>query len=138
MLRKIAQNDESDKGKKMFKPLNVFNEPLEVCSKKPMTGFYRDGHCNSGVDNQGRHTVCILATTEFLEYSKRVGNDLSTPMPQYGFAGVKDGDKWCLARGNFLRAIAHGKAPKVFLEATHIAILEDIDLETLKSYAVEV
>ena len=122
----------------MFKPLNVFNEPLQVCSKKPMTGFYRDGHCNSGIDNQGRHTVCILATTEFLEYSKTVGNDLSTPMPQYGFAGVKDGDRWCLARGNFLRAIGHGKAPKIFLESTHIAILEDIDLETLKSYAVEV
>ena len=122
----------------MFKPLNVFNEPLKSCSKKPMTGFYRDGSCNSGLDNQGRHTVCILATTEFLEYSKKVGNDLSTPMPQYGFEGVKEGDRWCLARGNFLRAIQQGQAPKVFLESTHIAILEDIDLETLKGYAVEV
>ena len=121
----------------MFKPLNVFNEPLQTCSKKPMTGFYRDGTCNSGIDNQGRHTVCILATEAFLEYSKRIGNDLSTPMPQYGFAGVKPGDRWCLARGNFLRSIQQGKAPKVFLESTHIAILEDIDLETLKSYAVE-
>lgn len=121
----------------MFKPLNVFNEPLEVCSKKPMTGFYRDGSCNSGIDNQGRHTVCILASDEFLEYSKKVGNDLSTSMPQYGFAGVKAGDKWCLAIGNFFRAIEHGKAPKVFLESTHIAVLEDIDLEVLKGYAVE-
>jgi uncharacterized protein (DUF2237 family) len=121
----------------MFKPLNVFNEPLQTCSKKPMTGFYRDGTCNSGIDNQGRHTVCILATEEFLEYSKRIGNDLSTPMPQYGFAGVKAGDRWCLARGNFLRSIQQGQAPKVFLESTHIAILEDIDLETLKGYAVE-
>ena len=121
----------------MFKPLNVFNEPLKVCSKKPITGFYRDGSCNSGLDNQGRHTVCILATTEFLEYSKRVGNDLSTPMPEYGFAGVKDGDKWCLAIGNFFRAIEQGKAPQVFLESTHIAILEDMDLEVLKGFAVE-
>lgn len=121
----------------MFKPLNVFNERLQPCSKKPMTGFYRDGSCNSGLDNQGRHTVCILATEEFLEYSKSVGNNLSTPMPQYGFEGVKPGDRWCLARGNFLRAIEHGKAPKVFLESTHIAILEDIDLEVLKGYAVE-
>jgi len=122
----------------MFKPLNVFNEPLQSCSTKPMTGFYRDGSCNSGIDNQGRHTVCILATAEFLEYSKKVGNDLSTPMPQYGFAGVKAGDRWCLARGNFLRSIQQGHAPKVFLESTHIAILEDIDLETLKGYAIEV
>ena len=122
----------------MFKPLNVFNEPLKVCSKKPMTGFYRDGCCNSGLDNQGRHTICILATVEFLEYSKRVGNDLSTPMPQYGFEGVKAGDRWCLASGNFLRAMDQGKAPQVFLESTHIAILEEIDLETLKSFSVEV
>ena len=121
----------------MFKPLNVFNEKLQTCSKEPMTGFYRDGSCNSGLDNQGRHTVCILASAEFLEYSKRAGNNLSTPMPRYGFAGVKPGDKWCLAIGNFLRAIEHGKAPRVFLESTHIAILEDIDLEVLKGYAVE-
>jgi uncharacterized protein (DUF2237 family) len=122
----------------MFKPLNVFNQPLKPCSLSPMTGFYRDGSCNSGIDNQGRHTVCVLATAEFLEYSKRVGNDLSTPMPQYGFEGVKPGERWCLATGNFLRAIEHGKAPKVFLESTHIAILEDIDLEVLKEYAVKV
>jgi len=121
----------------MFKPLNVFKEPLKPCSLSPITGFYRDGSCNSGIDNQGRHTICVLATAEFLEYSKRVGNDLSTPMPQYGFAGVKPGERWCLATGNFLRAIEHGKAPKVFLESTHIAILEDIDLEVLKEYAVE-
>jgi len=121
----------------MFKPVNVFNEPLKLCSMKPLTGFYRDGSCNSGIDNRGRHTVCILATEEFLEYSRRVGNDLSTPMPQYGFEGVKPGDRWCLATGNFLRAIEHGKAPKVFLESTHIAILEEIDLEVLKGYSVK-
>jgi uncharacterized protein (DUF2237 family) len=121
----------------MFKPLNVFGEPLEPCSMKPVTGFYRDGSCNSGLDNPGRHTICIMATEEFLDYSKKVGNDLSTPMPQYGFEGVKDGDRWCLALGNFLRAMHHGKAPKVFLESTHIAVLEDIELEVLKAYTVE-
>ena len=121
----------------MFKPLNVFGEPLKPCSMNPITGYYRDGSCNSGMDNPARHTVCILATKEFLEYSKGVGNDLSTPIPEYGFAGVKPNENWCLAIGNFLRAIHHGKAPKLFLESTHIAVLEDISLETLKVYAVE-
>ncbi len=121
----------------MFKPLNVFGEPLKPCSMEPITGFYRDGSCNSGMDNPARHTVCILATEDFLEYSKRVGNDLSTPLPQYGFAGVKAGERWCLAIGNFLRALNHGKAPKVFLHSTHIAVLENISLEKLKEFAVD-
>ena len=119
----------------MFKPLNVFGEPLEVCSKAPVTGFYRDGSCNSGMDNPALHTVCILATEEFLEYSKKVGNDLSTPMPEYGFKGVKAREKWCLALGNFYRAIKHGKAPKVFLESTHQVVLEHISLEVLEEHA---
>lgn len=121
----------------MFKPLNVFGEPLNPCSTDPITGFYRDGLCNSGMDNPALHTICILATEEFLEYSKNVGNDLSTPMPQHGFLGIKAGDKWCLAAGNFYRAMRHGKAPKVFLESTHQVILEHISLETLKEFAVE-
>jgi len=121
----------------MFKPLNVFGEPLEPCSLEPATGYYRDGSCNSGLDNPARHTVCILASKEFLEYSKNVGNDLSTPMPEYGFKGVNAGEKWCLAIGNFLRAMHHGKTPKVFLESTHIAVLEDVELTVLQEYAVE-
>ena len=121
----------------MFKPLNVFGEPLESCSVQPITGFYRDGSCNSGMDNPALHTICILATESFLEYSKQVGNDLSTPMPEYGFAGVKAGEKWCLAAGNFHRAMKAGMAPKIFLESTHQVILEHFDLETLKKYAVE-
>ena len=121
----------------MFKPLNVFGEPLKPCSMKPRTGFYRDGSCNSGLDNPARHTVCILATEEFLEYSKKIGNDLSTPLPKYGFTGVKAGDKWCLAIGNFLRAMHHGKTPQVFLHSTHIAVLENIKLEKLKEFAVD-
>jgi len=121
----------------MFKPLNVFGEPLQPCSTRPMTGFYRDGSCNSGLDNQAWHMICIVATEEFLEYSKRVGNDLSTPVPQYGFEGVKAGDSWCLALGNFLRAEKHGFAPKIFLHSTHQAILDIIDLEVLKKYALD-
>jgi uncharacterized protein (DUF2237 family) len=119
----------------MFKPLNVFGEALKPCSKEPLTGFYRDGSCNSGIDNPALHTVCILATEEFLEYSKSVGNDLSTPMPEYSFSGVKAGDKWCLALGNFYRAMKHGKAPKVFLESTHQVVLEHISLDILEEYA---
>jgi len=121
----------------MFKPLNVFGEPLKPCSKSPMTGFYRDGACNSGLDNQAWHMICILATEEFLEYSKRVGNDLSTPLPQYGFEGVKAGDSWCLAMGNFMRALKEGVVPKIFLHSTHQAVLDVIDLETLKQYALD-
>ena len=121
----------------MFKPLNVFGQPLKVCSTDPMTGFYRDGSCNSGMDNPALHTICILATKSFLEYSKKVGNDLSTPMPEYGFPGVKAGEKWCLTAANFYRAMRHGKAPKIFLEATHQVVLEHFSLETLEAYAVE-
>ena len=121
----------------MFKPLNVFGQPLKQCSVKPMTGFYRDGSCNSGLDNQAWHMVCVLATVEFLEYSKNVGNDLSTPMPQYGFEGVKAGDSWCLAIANFMRALQAGKAPQVFLNSTHQAVLDVIDLDTLKKYALD-
>lgn len=121
----------------MFKPLNVLGEPLEVCSKQPMTGYYRDGSCNSGIDNPGWHTVCIQATEEFLEFSKSAGNDLSTPMPQYNFPGVKPGDRWCLAAGNFLKALREGKAPGIYLHATHQVILEYVSLETLKRYALD-
>ncbi|MCH9740051.1 MAG: DUF2237 domain-containing protein [Epsilonproteobacteria bacterium] len=121
----------------MFKPLNVFGEPLEPCSMNPMTGYYRDGSCNSGIDNPAWHMVCIYATEEFLAYSKRVGNDLSTPLPQYGFEGIKAGDSWCLAAGNFIRAMKDGMAPKIFLHSTHQAILEYISLDTLKKYAID-
>ena len=122
----------------MFKPLNVFGEPLKRCSIEPMTGFYRDGFCNSGMDNQAWHMVCVLATEEFLVYSKSVGNDLSTPLPQYGFRGIKAGDSWCLATNNFIKALKDDVAPKIFLHATHQIILEAIDLEILKKYAIDI
>jgi len=121
----------------MFKPLNIFGKPLKECSLNPITGFYRDGSCNSGLDNPAWHMVCIQITQEFLEYSKGVGNDLSTPMPQYNFEGLKDGDSWCLAINNFMQAIKDGFAPKIFLHSTHQAVLEVIDLELLKQYALD-
>lgn len=121
----------------MFKPLNVFGEPLRPCSFSPRTGFYRDGFCNSGVNNPAWHTVCIYITNDFLEFSKMVGNDLSAPMPEYNFPGLKEGDKWCLAAGNFLKAMKEGMTPNIFLHSTHQAILEHVDLETLKEYALD-
>jgi uncharacterized protein (DUF2237 family) len=121
----------------MDESLNVFGEPLEPCSLKPLTGFHRDGSCNTGDHNQALHTVCIYATEAFLAYSKKVGNDLSTPMPQYDFAGVQPGQSWCLGGYAFLKAHLDGEAPKIFIHATHQRILDLIDLETLKRYAID-
>ena len=102
-----------------------------------MTGFYRDGYCRTGADDLGRHTVCILATDEFLAYSRSVGNDLSTPMPQYGFPGVKEGDKWCLCVTRWQQAFEDGMAPQVVLAATHESALQVVDLDNLKQFAVD-
>ena len=101
-----------------------------------MTGFYRDGYCRTGADDTGRHTVCILATDEFLEFSKAAGNDLSTPRPEYAFPGLKDGDKWCLVAMRWQQALEADMAPQVFLEATHESALEFISLDDLRRYAV--
>ena len=111
--------------------LNVFGQPLIACSTSPMTGFFRDGCCNTNEEDFGVHTVCIVATTEFLEFSKQVGNDLSTPLPQYGFQGVKEGDKWCLCADRFKEAYDNGKAPKVLLEATNEKTLEIVSMDVL-------
>ena len=119
------------------KPKNVLGTELKSCCTDPMTGFYRDGYCNTGVDDTGRHTVCIVATDEFLAYSKSVGNDLSTPMPQYGFPGVKDGDKWCLCVERWQQALEDDMAPQVDLAATHEKALDVVRLEDLRRYAAE-
>ena len=111
--------------------LNVFGQPLIACSTSPMTGFFRDGCCNTNEEDFGVHTVCIVATTEFLEFSKQVGNDLSTPLPQWGFAGLKEGDKWCLCADRFKEAYHNGKAPKVLLEATNEKTLEIVSMDVL-------
>ena len=117
--------------------LNVLGEPLEPCSLKPLTGFYRDGSCNTDANNPGIHAVCIYATKEFLEYSKAVGNDLSTPIPQYKFDGVKAGQSWCLSGPRFVEALANAKAPGIFLHSTHEKMLELVDIDTLKAYALD-
>lgn len=119
------------------KPKNVLGGELKSCCTDPMTGFYRDGYCRTGADDTGRHTVCIVATDEFLAYSKAVGNDLSTPMPQYAFPGVVEGDKWCLCVLRWREALNAGMAPRVILEACHESVLKVVTLADLQSHAVE-
>ena len=116
------------------KPKNVLGGELKVCCTDPMTGFYRDGYCRTGAEDAGRHTVCIVATTKFLAFSKAAGNDLSTPMPQYAFPGLVEGDKWCLVAMRWKQAFDAGMAPQVVLEACHESVLEIIDLEDLKAH----
>ncbi|MEM7478144.1 MAG: DUF2237 domain-containing protein [Planctomycetota bacterium] len=116
---------------------NVLGTDLETCSTDPMTGFYRDGCCNTGADDTGLHTVCTEVTEDFLRFSKLKGNDLSTPMPMYEFPGLKEGDRWCLCVLRWKEAFEAGMAPKVNLEATHISSLEFLDLEDLQAHAIE-
>ena len=125
------------KSQLIFEELNVLGEYLEPCSLDPLTGFHRTGTCQVTPDNKGLHAVCIYATEEFLAYSKRTGNDLSTPLPQYNFAGVKPGQSWCLSGGRFAESVKDGNAPQIFIHATHQAILQLVDLETLKSLAID-
>tara|TARA_R110000787_G_scaffold173155_3_gene285741 strand:- start:783 stop:1166 length:384 start_codon:yes stop_codon:yes gene_type:complete len=117
--------------------LNVLNEPLALCGTDPVTGFFRDGHCNTCAQDQGSHTVCAVMTAEFLAFSKYVGNDLSTPHPEFGFAGLKPGNPWCLCAGRFLQAADEGCAPRVHLAATHLRALDVVPLETLRAHAVD-
>ena len=117
--------------------LNVLDDPLEACSTAPLTGFFRDGCCNTGPMDRGLHTVCAVMTDEFLALSKYLGNDLSTPRPEYGFPGLKAGDRWCLCAGRFLQAHEEGAAPQVHLRATHKATLHVVPLEVLQAYAVD-
>ena len=116
--------------------INVLGQPLGICGTDPLTGFFRDGYCNTCVADQGSHTVAAVMTAEFLAFSKYVGNDLSTPRPEFGFAGLKPGDAWCLCAGRFLQAHDEGCAPQVKLEATHRRALEIVPLEVLQGYAV--
>lgn len=116
--------------------LNVFGEPLRPCSMSPLTGFFRTGSCITGPDGQARHTVCIEATEAFLEFSKARGNDLSTPMPQYAFPGLKPGDRWCLLAPRWVEALEAGQAPRVVLAATHQSVLRYVEIDVLQRYAV--
>ena len=114
---------------------NVFGEAIIPCSTSPMTGFFRDGCCNTNEQDQGMHTVCIIATEEFLSFSSLIGNDLSTPFPQYGFQGLKPGDHWCLCASRFKEAHDNNMAPQVVLEATNEKTLEIVTMEVLLKYA---
>ena len=118
-------------------PVNVLGEPLEPCSTSPMTGFFRDGACNTCVEDTGSHTVCAVMTAEFLAYSKYVGNDLSTPRPEFAFPGLKPGDRWCLCASRFLQAADEGVAPRVHVAATHRRALEIVPLDLLMEHAAE-
>ncbi|WP_114286480.1 DUF2237 family protein [Candidatus Halocynthiibacter alkanivorans] len=114
---------------------NVLGGRLSPCSRDPMTGFFRDGHCNTCKEDQGSHTVCVVMTAEFLAWSKYVGNDLSTAKPEFGFYGLKPGDKWCLCAVRFLQAWDEGCAPSVDLSATHERALDVVSLAALRQSA---
>ncbi|TVQ29772.1 MAG: DUF2237 domain-containing protein [Geminicoccaceae bacterium] len=117
--------------------VNVLGEPLESCSAAPLTGFYRDGCCNTGPDDRGLHTVCAVMTDAFLAFSQKRGNDLSTPRPEFRFPGLREGDRWCLCAARWQEAFASGAAPRVVLRATHRRTLEVCRLEDLKAHAID-
>ncbi len=117
--------------------LNVFDEPLIDCSTDPVTGFFRDGCCNTNDQDIGSHTICIEVSTTFLEYSRFKGNDLTTPMPDFGFPGLKPGDCWCLCAARWLEAYESEMAPRVFLQRTHKKALEIVPLKLLNKYALD-
>jgi len=119
----------------MEQQYNIFGQPLLACSTEPLTGYFRDGCCNTDKSDHGVHTVCIVATEDFLKFSKMIGNDLSTPMPEWSFPGVKPGDKWCLCAERFKQAYENNAAPKVLLEATNEKTLEIIEMDVLVANA---
>ena len=116
--------------------VNVVGGELLPCSTEPLTGFFRDGCCSTGPEDLGSHTVCVVTTAEFLEFSRSVGNDLSTPRPEWGFAGLQPGDRWCLCASRWLEAYEAGRAPDVVLGATHERALELVPIEALTARAV--
>jgi uncharacterized protein (DUF2237 family) len=118
--------------------LNVLGAPLEECGTEPLTGFYRDGCCNTGQQDLGSHTVCAVVTAEFLTHQQRVGNDLSTPRPEYSFPGLKPGDRWCVVAVRWMQAYQDGAAAPVVLASTHQRALDVIPLEALQENAIDV
>jgi uncharacterized protein len=116
---------------------NVFGAPLETCSDKPLTGFFRNGCCDTGPEDMGSHTVCVVVTEEFLGFSQSRGNDLSTPAPAFGFPGLQPGDRWCLCAPRWQEALESECAPRVVLRATHEGALQFCKLADLKRYAID-
>ena len=133
----MLRDERGDEGRKPVPAHNVLGEPLEICSFKPTTGFYRDGCCNTGQEDVGSHTVCAVMTAEFLAFSKSRGNDLSTPMPEFGFLGLKPGDRWCLCAPRWQEAFEANNAPRIVVRATHEAALTYCKLADLKRLAVD-
>ena len=119
------------------KSMNVLGEALQPCSTLPLTGFYRNGCCDTGPEDRGQHTVCAVMTAEFLALSKYLGNDLSTSRPEYGFVGLQPGDRWCLCAARFLQAHDEGAAPNVNLDATHIRALDVVPLQVLQLHTAK-
>lgn len=117
---------------------NVFGGELEPCGVDPLTGFYRDGSCTTGPQDAGSHTICAVVTVEFLDHQRSIGNDLTTPVPQYHFPGLVPGDRWCVTARNWLRAEGAGVAAPVVLASTHVRALEIVPLDVLEQYAVDV
>lgn len=117
--------------------MNVLGDELIPCSTDPMTGFYRDGCCATGPEDDGVHVVCAQVTDEFLAFSRLAGNDLSTPRPEFGFPGLVDGDRWCLCASRWAEALDAGVAPPVILRATHARVLDWVDLDDLKRHALD-
>ena len=120
----------------IYLSINVYGKELDTCCDNPKTGFFRNGMCDTCKEDLGVHTVCILATEEFLVFSKGAGNDLSTPVPEFNFPGIKPGNRWCLCAMRWKEAYEQGKAPPVFLESTHEATLKLVDFNILQQYAV--
>ena len=116
---------------------NVLGEKLVTCSSNPLTGFFRNGKCDTCADDEGMHTVCAIMTDAFLVYSKNKGNDLSTPVPEYNFPGLKAGDFWCLCLSRWIQAYNDDQAPKIKLESTHASVLEFIEIKKLKNFAIK-
>ncbi len=117
--------------------LNVLGEPLQSCCTAPMTGFYRNGRCDTGAEDVGLHTVCAQVDEAFLDFTRARGNDLSTPVPAFGFPGLKPGDRWCLCAGRWLEALQAGAAPPVVLRSTHAASLNIVPLADLKAHSLD-
>jgi uncharacterized protein len=133
----MLRDDRDNGGRRPPPQRNVLGGPLDLCSLAPVTGFYRDGCCNTGEEDVGSHTVCVVMTAAFLEFSKSQGNDLSTPIPEFGFPGLKPGDRWCLCAPRWQEAFEAGQPPRVVLRATHEAALTYCSLEDLKRLAVD-
>ena len=122
----------------MYESLNVYKKPLRACCMKPVTGFFRNGCCDSSDEDTGLHCVCVILTQSFLEFSKSKGNDLTTPLPEYNFPGLNEGDKWCLCARRWLEAYNYGVAPKIIISATHLKTLDVIDINILEENAIDI